>query len=134
MIRYGKPRSPLPDGRFLDDFEDSDSNLEWAFLQWRWPESNGEPVCPNCGYTALMQYHTRKLFKCYNCEKQFSNTSGTLLAYHKIAPEVAAFIAASLSIDPSHQRACELAAAFELCERGTLSTLRLVRAVAGASR
>lgn len=129
MIRFGKPLSPLPDGRFLDDFENSDSDLEWCFMRWRWPETDGAPVCPNCGARDPIEYRSRPIYKCAACARQYSKTSGTLLAYHKISPEAAAFIAAELSVDPTYEHACNLAASFELHNRSVLSILRVIRAI-----
>ncbi|WP_374708831.1 transposase [Nitrobacter vulgaris] len=53
----------------------------------RWHETNGEPVCPNCG--SLDAYDCRRLkgaprFRCKGCGKDFRITSGTLFASHKL--------------------------------------------------
>ena len=55
--------------------------------QVRWPETNGEPVCPHCG--GLNAYDCRRpngapRFRCRACGKDFSITSGTLFAFHKL--------------------------------------------------
>jgi hypothetical protein len=62
-----------------------------AFLKWRWPETNGQPVCPRCGGTEkVYRYKTRRIFKCGPCSTttnpaQFSATSGTAFAHRKLS-------------------------------------------------
>jgi len=57
---------------------------EWAarelFKQLRWPETDGEPICPECAHG--VSYHItrdtgRHLFKCQRCGYSYSLTSGT---------------------------------------------------------
>ena len=65
----------------------SDEEAETAFRKVRWPETDGEPVCPNCG--GLDAYDCRRptgapRFRCRACKKDFSITSGTLFASHKL--------------------------------------------------
>ena len=55
-----------------------------TFCQLRWPETDGEPVCPHCG--SLEAYTTaRKRFACRDCRKQYSVTSGTIFASRKMS-------------------------------------------------
>ena len=51
----------------------------------RWEDTNGDPVCPHCGCPAVYTYRCRRVFKCKACHRQFSATSGTLLAHRKLA-------------------------------------------------
>ena len=57
----------------------------YAFVEARiWPEG---PVCPHCG--GVDAYDCRRLkgaprFRCRACVKDFSITSGTLFASHKL--------------------------------------------------
>ncbi len=65
----------------------SDAEAEAMFRQVRWPETNGKPVCPHCG--GLEPYDCRRpngapRFECRACGKDFSLTSGTLFASHKL--------------------------------------------------
>jgi transposase-like protein len=53
----------------------------------RWSETNGEAVCPHCG--GVDAYDCRRpkgapRFRCRACGKDFSITSGTLFASHKM--------------------------------------------------
>ncbi len=62
-------------------------DAEMTFRRIRWHETNGEPVCPHCG--GLEAYDCRRLkgaprFRCRACTKDFSITSGTLFASHKL--------------------------------------------------
>lgn len=68
-------------------FRMSDAEAEDAFRKVRWGETNGEPVCPKCG--SLDAYDCRRAsgaprFRCRGCAADFSITSGTLLAHHKL--------------------------------------------------
>src|SRR6185312_3099253 len=58
-----------------------------AFRRVRWADTDGAPVCPHCGGTDA--YDCRRLkgaprFRCRACVKDFSITSGTLFASHKL--------------------------------------------------
>src|SRR6266568_1785315 len=68
-------------------FRMSDQEAETTFKAIRWPDTQGEPVCPKCG--ALDAYKARRpkgnlRFRCSACAKDFSITSGTLFASHKL--------------------------------------------------
>jgi transposase-like protein len=68
-------------------FQMKDEEAEMAFRRIRWHETDGAPVCPHCGGTDA--YDCRRLkgaprFRCRACVKDFSITSGTLFASHKL--------------------------------------------------
>jgi len=72
--------SPLP-------FRMTDAEAETTFRKLRWIETDGAPVCPSCG--SLDAYECRRAsgasrFRCKGCKKDFSITSGTLFASHKM--------------------------------------------------
>lgn len=56
-----------------------------TFKRLRWPETDGEPVCPACGCLDHYEISTRCRFKCAGCGKQFSVTSGTIFASRKLS-------------------------------------------------
>jgi hypothetical protein len=65
----------------------SDEEAEKTFRKVRWPDTDGEPVCPKCG--CLDAYAFRRetgllCFECSACRKEFSLTSGTLFASRKL--------------------------------------------------
>src|SRR3989440_10602383 len=65
----------------------SDAEAETPFRAVRWADSQGEPVCPKCG--TLDAYECRRTsganrWRCSACRKDFSITSGTLFASHKL--------------------------------------------------
>jgi len=65
----------------------SDAEVEDAFRKLRWEATDGAPVCPACG--GLDAYDCRRpngapRFRCRACRKDFSVTSGTLFAWHKM--------------------------------------------------
>jgi transposase-like protein len=68
-------------------FRLSDAEAETTFRKLRWDMTDGAPVCPNCG--SLDAYECRRpngslRFRCIGCAKDFSITSGTLFASHKL--------------------------------------------------
>jgi transposase-like protein len=68
-------------------FTMKDDQAEMTFRRIRWHETDGQPVCPHCGGTDA--YDCRRLkgaprFRCRGCVKDFSITSGTLFASHKL--------------------------------------------------
>jgi len=62
----------------------SEEAAHQMFRRMRWPDTEGAPVCPNCSCAAVYTYRCRHVFKCEACCRQFSATSGTLLAYRKL--------------------------------------------------
>jgi transposase-like protein len=56
-----------------------------TFCKMRWPETDGEAVCPQCGCCETYKITTRRKFKCKGCGHQFSVTSGTIFASRKMA-------------------------------------------------
>ncbi len=64
-----------------------DKEAEQTFAQLRWQEMDGKPVCPACACPTC--YECRRpngalRFRCKACRKDFSLTSGTLFAFHKL--------------------------------------------------
>ncbi len=62
----------------------TEKQAETYFRKIRWEDTNGKPVCPRCGSLRHYDLKTRKVWKCKDCEKQFSVTSNTLFAAHKL--------------------------------------------------
>lgn len=65
----------------------SDMDAEDLFRTIRWADTDGKPVCPHCGCTTC--YECRRpsgasRWRCKACRKDFSVTSGTLFASHKL--------------------------------------------------
>ncbi len=65
----------------------SDEEAEKVFIRLRWAESDGNAYCPHCGCTIV--YSCRRpdgapRWRCKACRKDFSVTSGTLFAFHKL--------------------------------------------------
>ena len=68
-------------------FRMSDAEAEVMFCKVRWADTQGKPVCPHCG--GLDAYEARRpkgllRFRCRACRKDFTITSGTLFASHKL--------------------------------------------------
>lgn len=68
-------------------FRMSDAEAEILFRKIRWSDTGGEPACPHCG--SLDAYDCRRAnkaprWRCRSCKKDFSITSGTLFASHKL--------------------------------------------------
>ncbi|EBA06261.1 IS1595-like element ISSst2 family transposase [Sagittula stellata] len=63
----------------------SEEEARKAFQGLRWPETDGEPICPECGCVEHYDLKTRPVWKCKGCGKQFSATSGTTFHSRKLA-------------------------------------------------
>jgi transposase-like protein len=65
----------------------SEQEAEDMFIRIRWHATDGQPVCPHCECPTV--YSCRKAngparWRCKACRKDFSATSGTLFAFHKM--------------------------------------------------
>ena len=65
----------------------SEQGAENVFLRLRWPQTDGKPICPNCA--CRICYDCRRpsgqpRWRCKACGGDFSVTSGTLFAWHKL--------------------------------------------------
>jgi transposase-like protein len=65
----------------------TEEEAETMFRRIRWADTNGEPVCPKCN--GLVHYNVRRpkgpaRWRCKACNKEFTITSGTLFAWHKM--------------------------------------------------
>ncbi len=67
-----------------DIYKGGEDKAYALFCQLRWPETDGDPVCPKCGCCDSYNITTRRKFKCKACHHQFSPTSGTILASRKL--------------------------------------------------
>ena len=68
-------------------FRMTDAEAEAMFRKMRWQETDGAAVCPSCGGLDPYEFRHAKgalRFECRACRKEFSITSGTLFASHKL--------------------------------------------------
>ena len=71
----------------LDDlYAMKEEDIEHLFRRMRWPETNGEPVCPldGCGSLDHWWLANQRRWKCKHCHKQFSLTAGTPFHHTKL--------------------------------------------------
>jgi transposase-like protein len=64
-----------------------EEEVERTFIRLRWQDNDGHAYCPHCGCTTV--YLARRSngaprWRCKACRKDFSVTSGTLFAFHKM--------------------------------------------------
>jgi transposase-like protein len=65
----------------------SEAEAEARFAAIRWAASGGQPECPHCGCGRCYDCRRRSgapRWRCKACRQDFSLTSGTLFAYHKL--------------------------------------------------
>ncbi|MGO8954132.1 MAG: IS1595 family transposase [Rhodomicrobium sp.] len=62
----------------------SNEQAENAFCAIRWHETDGKPVCPECGGLDHYDLKSRPVWKCQACAKQFSLTSSTIFHSRKL--------------------------------------------------
>jgi len=63
-----------------------DRGAENVFARLRWPTTDGRPVCPNCDCASCHDCRRGEnaRWRCKACGADFSVTSGTLFAWHKL--------------------------------------------------
>jgi transposase-like protein len=65
----------------------TDEEAEAAFIAIRWAHTDGKPMCIHCECPSVYEARRpngRLRFRCKGCGKDFSITSGTLFAFHKM--------------------------------------------------
>jgi transposase-like protein len=65
----------------------TDAEAETEFRKVRWSETDGQPFCPHCGSLAVFECRRPNgspRWRCKDCDKDFTITSGTLFAAHKL--------------------------------------------------
>jgi transposase-like protein len=65
----------------------SDRGAENVFIRLRWPQTGGKPVCPRCECQTCYDCRRapdRPRWRCKACGADFSVTSDTLFAWHKL--------------------------------------------------
>lgn len=87
----------------------SETEARQWFAKLRWPDTNGEPVCPKCGCLDHWELPSTGRWKCKGCYKQFSLTSDTLFSSYKKPLRVYLFALAEFA------NAAKSMAALELC-------------------
>ena len=64
----------------------TEAEAEAKFVELRWSDNDGKPYCPDCGAVRIYACRRRNganRYRCHDCRKDFSVTSGTLFASHK---------------------------------------------------
>ncbi len=74
---HAEPQGGFPHGRGC--------GISRRSAQLRWPENDGEAMCPRCGCVETYNITSRRRFKCVACHHQFSVTSGTIFASRKLS-------------------------------------------------
>lgn len=67
-----------------DIFAAGEDRAYETFRKLRWPDTNGEPVCPRCGCLDAYGLKGRRQFSCSGCRHRFSVTSGTVFHGRKL--------------------------------------------------
>jgi transposase-like protein len=65
----------------------SDKEAEKVFVRLRWQDNSGDAYCPHCGCLTVYSCprpNGAPRWRCKACRKDFSVTSGTLFASHKM--------------------------------------------------
>jgi len=62
----------------------SDDAAHEQFVAIGFASNGGAAYCPKCECTAVYTYAARRIWKCQPCHHQFSVTSGTIFASHKL--------------------------------------------------
>lgn len=90
--RYERKRPARPGRRAASSRSISDDDIyaltepsaHKLLCRFRWPATNGKPVCPECGSGNCSSIPSRRIFRCRACRVQFSVTTGTTWHSHKL--------------------------------------------------
>jgi len=101
----------------------SDEEAFAVFREVRWPQTEGNPICPRCGSVEAYEYTTRRIFKCKGCGAQFSVTTGTIFASRKmplrdVLGAIAIFVNGAKGVSAlqvSRDLDCQYKTAYVLC-------------------
>lgn len=63
----------------------SESRAYSKFKKLRWPDTDGKPVCPDCGVLDHWVLVEDRKWKCQGCRLQFTATSKTIFASRKLS-------------------------------------------------
>ena len=63
----------------------TEKRADAKFKRIVWSETSGKPVCPDCGCLKHRELIEDRKWKCRACRKQFTVTSGTIFASHKLS-------------------------------------------------
>ena len=85
MAQHFLISSASRDLKLRDIYRMSEQEAFERFCQLRWASTDGDAVCPECGCVESYRISTRRQFKCKACHRQYSPTSGTILANRKMA-------------------------------------------------
>lgn len=96
------------------------------FCLARWPNTEGAPVCDRCNMPATGP-HSRRRFRCLNCGRLFTVTSGTALAYLKLPLRLVLILVAQWAIAPKGRAARYLSQSFGLNYRTVFSLCHKLR-------
>jgi transposase-like protein len=106
----------------------TEEQCEEALIKLRWPEGF---KCERCGGTECRKLGTRREYYCTHCLKQFSATSGTMLAHTKV-PLTAWFLACFLLVtDANGVSAQRVARECGVSDKTAGSMLRRLRTAMG---
>lgn len=103
----------------------SDDEAWNHFKLIRWADTDGDPVCPHCDSLAVYAYKARRLFSCKACQKQFTVTSKTVFASHKLPLRtylmaIALFVNGAKgysALQMARDLSCQYKTAFVLCHK-----------------
>jgi transposase-like protein len=56
----------------------SDEEAVAKFAEIRWADNASKPYCPHCGSVEVYGFRCRPIWRCKDCRRLFSMTSGTL--------------------------------------------------------
>jgi transposase-like protein len=64
----------------------SDEEAHAKLIEIRWSDNGGKAYCPRCGSRDVYGFRCRPIWRCKECGRQFSVTSGTMFHSRKLPP------------------------------------------------
>lgn len=92
-----------------------------------WSASGGKPVCPSCGGLDHWELIKDRKWKCSGCRKQFSVTSDTIFACHKLSFQKMLAACAIFADGVMGVAACRLSRSIDISYKSAFVLLHKVR-------
>lgn len=101
------------------------------FRELAWADTNGQPVCPECGGLDHWELVEGLKWKCKGCAKQFTPTSDTVFKSHKLSYQQLLVITAMFCNGVNGVAACRMAREARISYKSAFVLLHKIREAMG---
>lgn len=114
----------------IHQLSEDDAGLRFRTLCW--PDTDGEPVCPECGGVDHWTLGKGNKWRCKACRVSFTPTSHTAFKSHKLSYRKLLIVAANFSNGVNGVAACHMQRILKVGYKSAFVLLHKIREVMGA--